>query len=76
VYNKAVADSKSPAVAARLAKQAATMYQDVAAAFNGPPLANHFERSWVAHVQARGPRGAFGAVGAAARGFTRTPRMA
>ncbi|GBF94332.1 hypothetical protein Rsub_06954 [Raphidocelis subcapitata] len=51
VYHKAVTDGKSPAVAARLAKQAATMYSEVAAAFNGPPIANHFERAWVAHVQ-------------------------
>ncbi|KAI8477285.1 MAG: programmed cell death protein 6 interacting protein X [Monoraphidium minutum] len=51
VYHKAVADGKSPAVVARLAKQGGLMYGEVAGLFNGVALSSHFEKSWVAHTQ-------------------------
>ncbi|KAF8060549.1 BRO1 [Scenedesmus sp. PABB004] len=51
VYHKAVMDKKSPGTLARLAKQAAGMYAEVAGALNQPSIMQHFERSWVAHTQ-------------------------
>lgn len=46
VFHKAALDRKSPGTQARLAKQAAAMYGEVAALFAAPALASHFERSW------------------------------
>lgn len=46
VFHKASLDRKSPGTQARLAKQAAAMYAEVAALFAAPALAAHFERSW------------------------------
>lgn len=46
VFHKAALDRKSPGTQARLAKQAASMYAEVAALFAAPALASHFERSW------------------------------
>ncbi|GFR44801.1 hypothetical protein Agub_g6136, partial [Astrephomene gubernaculifera] len=50
VYHKAVIDKKSPNVLARLAKQAALMYEEVERLFAAPALAGYFDKSWVQHV--------------------------
>ena len=57
VLHKAALDRKSPGTQARLAKQAAGMYGEVAALFAAPALAAHFERSWAVREEEEG-RGA------------------
>jgi programmed cell death 6-interacting protein len=50
VYNKACIDKKSPSVLARLARQAALMYEEVKHGLGQGALASHFDKSWVSHT--------------------------
>lgn len=50
VLEKSIGDKKTPAVVARLAKQAAQFYRECAALLTAPPLNQHFDRSWLAHA--------------------------
>jgi programmed cell death 6-interacting protein len=71
VLHKASQDRKSPGTQARLAKQAAGMYGEVAALFAAPALASHFEKSWA--VESSGSRSVGLGQSAPARPFPPPP---
>lgn len=50
-FERALAAGTSPAACSKVARQAALYYEEAYAALVTPPLQNHFERSWVSHVQ-------------------------
>lgn len=50
VLETATLGKKSPAILARLAKQAATYYDECARLLSNPPLNQHFDRSWLSHA--------------------------
>lgn len=50
-FERALAAGKSPPVCSKVARQAALYYEEAYAALVAPPLQNHFERSWVSHIQ-------------------------
>lgn len=53
IFEKARADSKSPAILARLTKQVSAFYDDVLRLLSSPPLNAHFDKSWTSHVQVK-----------------------
>lgn len=53
VFEKARADKKSSALLARLTKQVSAFYSEVLRLLNSPPLNQHFDKSWTAHVQVK-----------------------
>ena len=52
-YDKAATDGKSTAVCVKLAQQTHLFYEEVKTALASPPLSEHFEKSWSAHVAAK-----------------------
>uniref|UniRef100_A0A0D3F815 AP2/ERF domain-containing protein n=1 Tax=Oryza barthii TaxID=65489 RepID=A0A0D3F815_9ORYZ len=49
-FERALAAGTSSAACSKVAKQAALYYEEAYASLVIPPLQNHFERSWVAHI--------------------------
>ena len=52
-YDKAATDGKSTAVCVKLAQQTHLFYEEVKTALASPPLSEHLEKSWLAHVAAK-----------------------
>ncbi|KAF7085039.1 hypothetical protein CFC21_088530 [Triticum aestivum] len=50
-FERALAAGTSPAACSKVARRAALYYEEAYAALVIPPLQNHFERSWLSHVQ-------------------------
>jgi programmed cell death 6-interacting protein len=52
-YDKAATDGKSAGILVKLAQQTHLFYEEVKTALASPPLSEHFEKSWSAHVAAK-----------------------
>ncbi|TVU02382.1 hypothetical protein EJB05_52116, partial [Eragrostis curvula] len=50
-FEKVVAGGKPPALCSKVARQVGIYYEEAYAALSAPPLSQHFDKSWVAHVQ-------------------------
>lgn len=50
-FEKAVSDSKPSLLCGKLARQVGLYYEEALAALVLPPLSQHFDRAWIAHVQ-------------------------
>lgn len=50
-FEKVVTDNKPPLLCSKVAKQVGSFYEEAYAALVLPPLNQHFDRTWVAHVQ-------------------------
>ncbi|MCO5551976.1 hypothetical protein L7F22_005484 [Adiantum nelumboides] len=50
-FEKAVSDGKPSLLCGKLARQVSLYYEEALAALLLPPLNQHFDRAWVAHVQ-------------------------
>lgn len=50
-FEKAIADQKPASLCGKIARQVGLYYEEAYAALVLPPLSQHFDRSWVAHVQ-------------------------
>ncbi|KAJ7189305.1 hypothetical protein O6H91_Y533500 [Diphasiastrum complanatum] len=50
-FEKVLIDSKPSSICAKVAKQVGLYYEEAFAALILPPLTQHFDRTWVAHVQ-------------------------
>ncbi|GAQ78280.1 Endosomal targeting BRO1-like domain-containing protein [Klebsormidium nitens] len=50
-FEKVTAENKSSTLCARIAKQVGLFYEEAYAALVLPPLNQHFDKSWVSHVQ-------------------------
>lgn len=53
-FEKAIADQKPSSLCGKIARQVGLYYEEAHAALILPPLNQHFDRSWVAHVQLKG----------------------
>eukprot|EP00252_Welwitschia_mirabilis_P019453 TRINITY_DN4515_c0_g1_i1.p1 TRINITY_DN4515_c0_g1~~TRINITY_DN4515_c0_g1_i1.p1 ORF type:complete len:888 (+),score=181.72 TRINITY_DN4515_c0_g1_i1:183-2846(+) len=50
-FEKVVADSKPNSLCSKVARQVSLYYEEAFAALSVPPLNQHFDRSWISHVQ-------------------------
>ncbi|KAL3693041.1 hypothetical protein R1sor_006692 [Riccia sorocarpa] len=50
-FEKVLADNKPASLCSKVAKQVGLYYEEAYAALVLPPLSQHFDRTWVAHVQ-------------------------
>ncbi|EHA8588200.1 Vacuolar-sorting protein BRO1 [Cocos nucifera] len=50
-FEKVIADAKPPGLCSKVARQVGLYYEEAYAAITGPPLNQHFDRTWVSHVQ-------------------------
>eukprot|EP00897_Mesotaenium_endlicherianum_P005252 jgi/Mesen1/4755/ME000242S03927 len=50
-YEKVIADGKPSALVGKVARQVGMYYEEAYAALILPPLNQHFDRTWVAHIQ-------------------------
>ncbi|KAJ3680329.1 hypothetical protein LUZ60_016607 [Juncus effusus] len=50
-FDKAIADSKSPVICSKIAKQVGIFYAEAYKALNSQPLNQHFDKSWVPQIQ-------------------------
>eukprot|EP00250_Pteridium_aquilinum_P010073 c19135_g1_i1 orf=271-2889(+) len=50
-FEKVIADKKPPALCSKVARQVGLFYEETYAALLFPPLSQHFDKAWVAHVQ-------------------------
>ncbi|KAH9287555.1 hypothetical protein KI387_031672 [Taxus chinensis] len=50
-FEKVISDGKPHALCSKVARQVSLYYEEAHAALNLPPLNQHFDRTWIAHVQ-------------------------
>uniref|UniRef100_A0A452YI67 BRO1 domain-containing protein n=2 Tax=Aegilops tauschii subsp. strangulata TaxID=200361 RepID=A0A452YI67_AEGTS len=50
-FEKVIAGGKPPALCSKVARQVGVFYEEAYAALCAPPLSQHFDRTWVSHVQ-------------------------
>ncbi|CAN6287850.1 unnamed protein product [Urochloa humidicola] len=50
-FEKVIAGGKPPALCSKVARQVGIFYEEAYAALSAPPLSQHFDKSWVSHVQ-------------------------
>nr|CAB3499273.1 unnamed protein product [Digitaria exilis] len=50
-FEKVIAGGKPPALCSKVARQVGIFYEEAYAALSAPPLNQHFDKTWVAHVQ-------------------------
>ncbi|CAN6310618.1 unnamed protein product [Urochloa humidicola] len=50
-FEKVIAGGKPPALCSKVARQVGIFYEEAYAALSAAPLSQHFDRSWVSHVQ-------------------------
>ncbi|KAH7295126.1 hypothetical protein KP509_27G033300 [Ceratopteris richardii] len=50
-FEKVISDKKPPALCSKVAKQVGLYYEETHASLSLPPLSQHFDKAWVAHVQ-------------------------
>ncbi|KAG0476298.1 hypothetical protein HPP92_013139 [Vanilla planifolia] len=50
-FEKVIADAKPPGLCSKVARQVGLFYEEAYAGLNTAPLNQHFERTWVSHVQ-------------------------
>ncbi|XP_010243760.1 PREDICTED: ALG-2 interacting protein X [Nelumbo nucifera] len=53
VFEKVIAEGKSAGLCAKIARQVALYYEEAFAALNVAPLNQHFDRTWISHVQVK-----------------------
>ncbi|KAJ4974517.1 hypothetical protein NE237_007691 [Protea cynaroides] len=51
VFEKVIAEGKSPGLCAKISRQVGIYYEEAFAALNVAPLNQHFDRTWISHVQ-------------------------
>ncbi|KAJ3680330.1 hypothetical protein LUZ60_016608 [Juncus effusus] len=51
MFDKVISDSKGPLLCSKVAKQAGNFYTEAFISLTSSPLDQHFERSWISHVQ-------------------------
>ncbi|KAK7274211.1 hypothetical protein RIF29_15292 [Crotalaria pallida] len=51
VFENSIAKGSTPGVCSKIARQVGLYYEEALAALNVAPLSQHFEKSWIAHVQ-------------------------
>ncbi|XP_042499813.1 vacuolar-sorting protein BRO1-like [Macadamia integrifolia] len=51
VFEKVIAEGKSPGLCAKISRQVGVYYEEAFAALNVAPLNQHFDRTWISHVQ-------------------------
>ncbi|KAJ4962002.1 hypothetical protein NE237_021912 [Protea cynaroides] len=51
VFEKVIAEGKSPGLCAKISRQVGIYYEEAFAALNVAPLNQHFDRTWITHVQ-------------------------
>lgn len=50
-FEKVIADAKPPGICSKVARQVGLFYEEAYAALNAVPLNQHFDRTWISHVQ-------------------------
>ncbi|XP_039134717.1 vacuolar-sorting protein BRO1 [Dioscorea cayenensis subsp. rotundata] len=50
-FEKVISDAKPPGLCSKVARQVGLYYEETYAALSVPPLSQHFDRSWISHVQ-------------------------
>ncbi|WOL09841.1 ALG-2 interacting protein X [Canna indica] len=50
-FEKVIADAKPPALCSKVARQVGLYYEETYATLSAPPLSQHFDRTWISHVQ-------------------------
>ncbi|XP_058097745.1 vacuolar-sorting protein BRO1 [Magnolia sinica] len=50
-FEKVIADGKPPGLCAKVSRQVGLYYEEAYAALNVQPLNQHFDRTWISHVQ-------------------------
>ncbi|KAG2537258.1 hypothetical protein PVAP13_9NG257400 [Panicum virgatum] len=50
-FEKVIAGGKPPALCSKVARQVGIFYEEAYAALSAPPLSQHFDKTWVSHVQ-------------------------
>lgn len=50
-FEKVIADGKPPGLCAKVARQVGLYYEEAHAALSVQPLSQHFDRTWISHVQ-------------------------
>eukprot|EP00262_Sarcandra_glabra_P003011 TRINITY_DN1344_c0_g2_i1.p1 TRINITY_DN1344_c0_g2~~TRINITY_DN1344_c0_g2_i1.p1 ORF type:complete len:863 (-),score=175.50 TRINITY_DN1344_c0_g2_i1:317-2905(-) len=50
-FEKVIGDGKPPGLCAKVARQVGLYYEEAHAALNVQPLSQHFDRTWISHVQ-------------------------
>ncbi|KAJ0966881.1 hypothetical protein J5N97_023798 [Dioscorea zingiberensis] len=48
---KVISDAKPPGLCSKVARQVGMYYEETYAALSVPPLSQHFDRTWISHVQ-------------------------
>ncbi|KAA0046303.1 ALG-2 interacting protein X [Cucumis melo var. makuwa] len=51
VFENTIAKGSTPGVCAKISRQVGLYYEEALAALNAPPLNQHFDKAWIAHVQ-------------------------
>ncbi|KAG6579232.1 Vacuolar-sorting protein BRO1, partial [Cucurbita argyrosperma subsp. sororia] len=51
VFENTIAKGSTPGVCAKISRQVGLYYEEALAALNSPPLSQHFDKAWIAHVQ-------------------------
>ncbi|XP_065007934.1 vacuolar-sorting protein BRO1-like [Musa acuminata AAA Group] len=50
-FEKVIGDAKPPGLCSKVARQVGVYYEEAYAALNASPLNQHFDRTWISHVQ-------------------------
>ncbi|CAA6673326.1 unnamed protein product [Spirodela intermedia] len=50
-FEKVIGDAKPPGLCSKVARQVSLYYEEAYAALGAPPLSQHFDRTWISHVQ-------------------------
>ncbi|KAG9448896.1 hypothetical protein H6P81_008861 [Aristolochia fimbriata] len=50
-FEKVIGDGKPPGLCSKVARQVGLFYEEAHAALSVPPLNQHFDRTWISHVQ-------------------------
>ncbi|RWW21773.1 hypothetical protein GW17_00014059 [Ensete ventricosum] len=50
-FEKVIGDAKPPVICSKVARQVGLFYEETYAALSAPPLNQHFDRTWISHVQ-------------------------
>lgn len=50
-FEKVIAGGKPPSLSSKVARQVGIFYEEAYAALCAPPLSQHFDKTWVSHVQ-------------------------
>ncbi|XP_078445696.1 endosomal targeting BRO1-like domain-containing protein [Wolffia australiana] len=50
-FEKVIGDAKPPGLCSKIARQVSLYYEEAFTALSAPPLSQHFDRTWVSHVQ-------------------------